>query len=140
MTRSIDKLIYTASTLTTGGREGHGASSDGALQVPLSLPGSGGKGTNPEQLFAVGYSACFMGAMRRAGTPVGLRVPEDTSIEAQVSLGTAADGGFVLGVRLTVHLPGLTDEQKWTLVHGAHQLCPYSLAIRNNIDVDFAVA
>lgn len=140
MTRKIDKTLYTATTHTAGGREGAGVSTDGALDVRLSPPGSGGRGTNPEQLFAVGYSACFIGAMRRAGAPLGIRLPDDVSIDAEVSLGIAADQGFVLAAKLTVNLPGLTPEQKWQLVDGAHQICPYSLLTRGNIEVNFDVA
>nr|WP_077034331.1 organic hydroperoxide resistance protein [Pelomonas sp. KK5] len=140
MIRIIDKVLYTASTVTTGGREGSGVSSDGALDVRLSTPGSNGTGTNPEQLFAVGYSACFMGAMRRVKTPDGVRVPDDASIQAEVSLGLAADGGFALSAKLHVILPGLSEQQQWALVDGAHQLCPYSQATRGNIEVAFTVA
>jgi len=140
MTRTIDKVLYTGSTRTTGGRDGAGKSSDGALDVRLSLPGSGGPGTNPEQLLAVGWSACFMGAMRRVKTADPIRVPDDASIEADISLGTTADGGFALAAKLHVVLPGLTEAQKWALVDGAHQICPYSLATRGNIEVTFTVA
>lgn len=140
MTTKIDKVLYTASTHTTGGRDGAGKSSDGALDVRLSLPGSGGPGTNPEQLLAVGWSACFMGAMRRVKTADPIRVPDDASIEADISLGTTADGGFALAAKLHVVLPGLTEAQKWALVDGAHQICPYSLATRGNIEVTFTVA
>jgi len=140
MTRLIDNVLYTAETRTTGGREGHGQSSDGALDVRLSTPGGTGTGTNPEQLFAVGYSACFMGAMRRVKTVPPIRVPDDTVIQARVSLGTTADGGFALAVKLHVALPGLDEAQKWSLVDGAHQLCPYSHATRGNIEVTFSVA
>jgi Ohr subfamily peroxiredoxin len=139
MLRTLEKVIYTAHTHTAGGREGAGRSSDGALDVKLSPPGSQRPGTNPEQLFGIGYSACFMGAMRRAGAPLGIRVPDDVAIDADVSLGTTADDGFALAVKLTVSLPGLTPEQKRQLVEGAHQLCPYSHATRGNIDVRFEV-
>jgi lipoyl-dependent peroxiredoxin len=137
--RTIEKVIYTAQTRTAGGRDGSGKSSDGALDVKLSPPGSGRPGTNPEQLFGIGYSACFMGAMRRAGAPLGIRVPDAVAIDADVSLGMTADEGFALAVRLTVDLPGLTPEQKRQLVDGAHQLCPYSHATRGNIDVQFDI-
>lgn len=137
--RTIEKALYTAHTHTAGGREGSGRSSDGALDVKLSPPGSGKPGTNPEQLFAVGWSACFMGAMRRAGAPLGIRVPDDVAIDADVTLGTTADQGFALAMKMTVSLPGLSTEQKRQLVDGAHQLCPYSLATRGNIDVSFEI-
>ncbi|MGM9483197.1 organic hydroperoxide resistance protein [Roseateles sp. NT4] len=137
--RTIEKIVYTAHTHTAGGREGWGKSSDDQLDVKLSPPGSNKPGTNPEQLFGIGYSACFMGAMRRAGTPLGIRVPDDVSIDADVSLGTTADQGFALAVKLTVSLPGLDATQKQQLVDGAHQLCPYSHATRGNIDVRFEI-
>ena len=140
MVRKIEKTVYTASTRTVGGREGSGRSSDGALDVKLSPPGSTGRGTNPEQLFGVGYSACFMGAMRRAGAPLNIRLPDDAAIDAEVSLGRTADDGFALAVKMTVHLPGLDDAQKRQLIDGAHQLCPYSLATRGNIEVSFEAA
>ncbi|MNT59504.1 Organic hydroperoxide resistance protein OhrB [compost metagenome] len=106
--------------------------------MTLSPPGSGKPGTNPEQLFGVGYSACFMGAMKRAGATHGIAVPADVAIDASVSLGKV-DGGanFALGVTLAVSLPGLNAEQKQLLVETAHQICPYSRAIRDNIDVRF---
>jgi Ohr subfamily peroxiredoxin len=139
MLRTLDKVIYTAHTHTAGGRDGTGKSSDGAIDVKLSPPGSNRPGTNPEQLFGIGYSACFMGAMRRAGAPLGIRVPDDASIDADVSLGTTADEGFALAVKLSIDLPGLGAEQKRLLVDGAHQLCPYSHATRGNIDVQFDI-
>lgn len=139
MLRQIDKLLYTAHTHTAGGRDGTGRSSDGFLDVRLSPPGSNRPGTNPEQLFGVGYSACFIGAMRRAGAPLGIRLPDDVSVDAEVSLGNTADQGFALAVKLNVTLPGLTAEQKRQLVDGAHQICPYSHATRGNIDVQFDI-
>jgi len=139
MLRTIDKVLYTAHTHTAGGRDGSGKSSDGALDVQLSPPGSNRPGTNPEQLFGIGYSACFIGAMRRAGAPLGIRLPDDVSVDAEVSLGNTADQGFALAVKLHVDLPGLTTEQKQQLVNGAHQICPYSHATRGNIDVQFAI-
>lgn len=87
----------------------------------------------------MGYSACFLGAMRRVKTADHTRVPDDASIEAQVTLGVAGDGGFALAVRLKVDLPGLSDAQKWALVDGAHDLCPYSLALRGNIEIELAI-
>ena len=137
--RTIEKVVYTAHTHTAGGREGWGKSSDGQLDVKLSPPGANKPGTNPEQLFGIGYSACFMGAMRRAGASLGIRVPDEVSVDADVSLGTTADQGFALAVKLTINLPGLEAEQKQQLVDGAHQLCPYSHATRGNIDVRFEI-
>ncbi|HEY4083700.1 MAG TPA: organic hydroperoxide resistance protein [Burkholderiaceae bacterium] len=139
MLRKIDKVLYTAQTHTTGGRDGAGKSSDGELDVKLSPPGLGKPGTNPEQLLAVGWSACFMGAMRRSAAAIGVRVPEDVSIDAEVSLGNTADQGFALAMKMTVSLPGLSEEHKRQLVDGAHKLCPYSLATAGNIEVEFVI-
>lgn len=140
MAKPLEEVLYTAHTHTTSGRDGTGRSSDGALDVQLSPPGSGKPGTNPEQLFGVGYSACFMGAMKRAGAARGITIPQDVSIAASVSLGKVdAGANFALGVTLTVSLPGLSDEDKRVLVDGAHQLCPYSRAIRDNVDVQFKI-
>lgn len=137
--RTIEKVVYTGHTHTAGGRDGWGKSSDGQIDVKLSPPGSSKPGTNPEQLFGIGYSACFMGAMRRAGAPLGIRVPDEVSIDADVSLGTTADQGFALAVKLTINLPGLDATLKQQLVDGAHQICPYSHATRGNIDVRFEI-
>lgn len=131
--------LYTAQAHVTGGRaEGHGRTSDGALEVDLRLPaemGGSGGGTNPEQLFAVGYAACFEGALgvvaRRAKAD-----PGEVSIDSKVSLSPDGKGGFLLSVELYVSLPGITDaETARELVSGAHQVCPYSNATRGNIEV-----
>lgn len=141
MAKQLEQVLYTAHTHTTSGRDGTGRSSDGALDVQLSPPGSGKPGTNPEQLFAVGYSACFMGAMKRAGATHGITVPADVAIDASVSLGKVDDGAnFALGVTLAVSLPGLDAGQKQLLVDTAHQICPYSRAVRDSIDVRFEIA
>lgn len=139
MTAQLEKVIYTAQTRTTGGRDGRGQTTDGSLDLPLSPPGSGRPGTNPEQLFAIGWSACFIGAMRRAGQTLEIRVPGDVAVAAEVSLGNTADGGFALAAQLTVELPGLSAEDKQRLVDAAHQLCPYSKATRGNIEVNFVL-
>ena len=138
MTR-IDKVLYTGRTHTTGGRDGMARSSDGRLDVKLSSPGGPGTGTNPEQLFAAGWSACFIGAMGRAASEMKVTLPADRAVDAEVDLGTA-DGGFFLQARLTVSLPGLDRETAQAVVEAAHQLCPYSKATRGNIDVTLAVA
>ncbi|XEI54085.1 organic hydroperoxide resistance protein [Pseudomonas nitroreducens] len=132
-------VIYTAQTHTTGGRDGRGQTTDGALDLPLSPPGSGRPGTNPEQLFAIGWSACFIGALRRSGQKLNIRLPGDVAVDAEVSLGNTADGGFALAAQLTVHLPGLSAEDKEKLVAEAHQICPYSKATRGNIEVGFVI-
>jgi len=135
----IESVLYTAKTLTTGGREGQSKSSDGRLDIILSPPGSSGAGTNPEQLFAAGWSACFIGAMRRAAGNLKIQLPDDLSVSTEVDLGTNNEG-FLLQARLTVSLPGLAREAAEAVVQSAHQLCPYSKATRGNIDVTLAVA
>jgi len=140
MLQKIDNVLYTAATHTTGGRDGAGRSSDGALDVQLSPPGSGKPGTNPEQLFGVGYSACFMGAMQIAARQLSIKFPADTAIDARVSLGkTAGDASYALAVTLSISLPGLDADVKRRLVDAAHQTCPYSAATRGNIEVDFVI-
>ncbi|MDH0293435.1 organic hydroperoxide resistance protein [Pseudomonas sp. GD04087] len=139
MTDTLASVIYTAHTHTTGGRDGRGQTTDGELDLPLSPPGSGRPGSNPEQLFAIGWSACFIGALRRAGQKLNLRLPADVAVDAQVSLGNTADGGFALAAQLTVHLPGLDAADKARLVDEAHQICPYSKATRGNIEIGFVI-
>jgi osmotically inducible protein OsmC len=131
----IDKVLYTGKTHTTGGRDGAGKSSDGALDVKLSSPGSGRPGTNPEQLFAVGWSACFMGAMGLAAKKRKVVLPADLAVDAEVDLGLAGDR-YALRARLNVHAPGLDRDLVRALVDEAHQTCPYSKATRGNIDVE----
>ena len=130
----IDKLLYTAKTHTTGGRDGATRSSDGRLDAKLASPGTVGNGTNPEQLFAAGWSACFLGAMGVAASKMKVRLPDDRAIDAEVDLGTNGDG-FLLRARLNVKLPGLERDVAQALVDAAHQICPYSKATRGNIDV-----
>lgn len=138
MINEIDKVLYTAKTHTTGGRDGAGKSSDGALDVKLSSPGSNRPGTNPEQLFAVGWSACFMGAMGLAAKARGIALPADVAVDAEVDLGIT-DGIFSLRARLDVHVPGLNRPLVEALVREAHQTCPYSRATRGNLDVAFNI-
>ena len=141
MTTKLDKVLYTAEAHTVGGREGSGKSSDGAIDVQLSAPGSGKPGTNPEQLFAIGYAACFIGAMKAVGPKVGVTVPDDAAIDSKVSLGPTNGGAaYGISVHLAITLPGLDAEQKQKLVDTAHQLCPYSNATRGNIDVEITIA
>ena len=135
----IDKVLYTAKSHTTGGRDGAGKSSDGALEVKLSSPGSGKPGTNPEQLFAVGWSACFMGAMGLSAKKRKVVLPADLAVDAEVDLGLAGDG-FALRARLNVHAPGLDRDLVRALVDEAHRTCPYSKATRGNIDVRTTLA
>jgi len=131
---TFEKLQYTAKTHTTGGRDGASRSSDGRLDIKLSSPGSSRVGTNPEQLFAAGWSACFEGAMGLAARKMKVTLPEDLAIDAEVDLGTTGDAYFI-GARLNVSLPGLPRDTAQALVDMAHQTCPYSKATRGNIDV-----
>lgn len=131
---AIDKVLYTAQTHTTGGREGAAQSSDGRLDVKLSPPGSAGNGTNPEQMFAAGWSACFIGAMGRAASNLKVKLPPEVAVDAEVDLGTT-NGDFFLQARLNVSLPGLAADVARDIVDAAHQICPYSKATRGNINV-----
>ena len=131
---TINKVLYTAKTHTTGGRDGASRTSDGRLDVKLSSPGAPGNGTNPEQLFAAGWSACFIGAMGVVARQMKVSLPADTAVDAEVDLGTN-DGGYLLRGRLNVSLPGLDRDTAKAVVEAAHQTCPYSKATRGNIDV-----
>ncbi len=135
---SIEKVLYTARTHTTGGREGASRTDDGRLDVKLSSPGAPGNGTNPEQLFAVGWSACFIGAIRAAAGKMKVTLPPDLAIDAEVDLGTTG-GGYLLQARLNVSLPGVARDVAQALVDAAHQICPYSKATRGNIEVAIKV-
>ncbi|WP_426077286.1 organic hydroperoxide resistance protein [Janthinobacterium sp. PSPC3-1] len=136
---NIDKVLYTGKTHTTGGRDGAAHSDDGRLQIRLSPPGGNGEGTNPEQLFAAGWSACFIGAMGRAAKEKNIVLPPDVAVDAEVNLGSG-EGGFFLQARLRISLPGLPREQGQALIEAAHQLCPYSRMSRGNIDVTLSLA
>jgi Ohr subfamily peroxiredoxin len=138
MSTPLDKVLYTAKTHVTGGRDGNGRSDDGKLEVRLSPPAQGGPGTNPEQLFGVGYSACFMGAMKAVAPKVGVQVPAEAAIDAEVDLGPTSQG-YGISVRMNIKLPGLDREKAQQLVTEAHKVCPYSNATRNNIDVKINV-
>ena len=130
-----DKVLYTAKTHTTGGRaKGVARSSDGRLEIQLSTPGGTGTGTNPEQLFAAGWSACFEGALGLAAGMAKVKLPEETAIDAEVDL-MQGDSGYSLRARLNVSLPGIDRALARELVDTAHQTCPYSKAIRGNVDV-----
>ncbi|MFC7299527.1 organic hydroperoxide resistance protein [Herminiimonas aquatilis] len=129
------KVLYTGKTLTSsGGRDGSSQSSDGRLDIKLSSPGSAGNGTNPEQLFAAGWSACFIGAMGLAAGQLKIKLPADLSVGAEVDL-CNADGAYFLQARLNVSVPGFERDVVQALVDVAHQTCPYSKATRGNIDV-----
>ncbi|WP_296651538.1 organic hydroperoxide resistance protein [Paraburkholderia sp.] len=135
----IEKVLYTGKTHTTVGRDGAAQSDDGRLDIKLSSPGSRGAGTNPEQLFAAGWSACFIGAMGRAASEKHVALPADVAVDAEVDLGTG-EGGFFLQARLRVSLPGLPREVAHALIDTAHQICPYSKMSRGNIDVSITLA
>jgi osmotically inducible protein OsmC len=131
----VERVLYTAKTHTTGGRvNGASRSSDGHLEITLSTPGTAGSGTNPEQLFAAGWSACFEGAMGIAARKMRITLPADLAIDAEVDLCTTASAYF-LQARLNVSVPGVEREVAQNLVDAAHQTCPYSKAIRGNVDV-----
>ncbi|RQO65845.1 peroxiredoxin [Pedobacter sp. KBW06] len=136
---TITKVLYTGKVLVTGGREGQAKSTDGRLEINLSSPGSSGTGTNPEQLFAAGWSACFIGAMKINASSLQIPLPAETSVNAEVDLASGGDG-YSLQARLQVNLPGLTAEQAGAVVEAAHQTCPYSKATRGNIGVRISIA
>jgi osmotically inducible protein OsmC len=133
------QILYTANATATGGRDGQATSNDQRLAVKLSTPkelgGAGGEGTNPEQLFAAGYSACFIGAMKFVAASQKLALPADTSVNGLVGIGPNGKGGFGLQVELNISLPGMDQAAAEALVHKAHEVCPYSNATRGNIDV-----
>ena len=137
MTTSLDKVLYTAKTHATGGRDGQGRSDDGRIEVKLSPPGQG-TGTNPEQLFGIGYSACFLGAMKAVAPKLKATIPAETSIAAEVDLGPTSLG-YGISVLLNISLPGMERAAAEQLVAEAHKVCPYSNATRNNIDVQINV-
>ena len=132
------KRLYTAKVHTTGGRDGASRSADGRLDIRLSTPGVAGHGTNPEQLFAAGWSACFEGAMAIAARKMNIALPSDVAIDAEVDLNTS-EGAFFLSARLNVSLPGLDRDVAKAVVEAAHQTCPYSKATRGNIEVEVNV-
>lgn len=139
MTMTIEKVLYTGKTHTTGGRDGSSRSDDSALDIKLSPPGSVRAGTNPEQLFAAGWSACFIGAMTIAAGKQKVALPKETAVDAEVDLGMT-DNAFFLQARLTISLPGLGDDLARRIVDEAHATCPYSKATRGNIHVELRLA
>lgn len=140
---SIESILYTAQATAVGGREGHATSSDRSLDIALSTPkelgGTGGTGTNPEQLFAAGYSACFLGALRYVAGQEHVALPDTAAVTGRVGIG-AVSTGFAIDVALTVSLPGVNREVADDLVRKAHVVCPYSHATRNNINVALILA
>jgi len=136
-------VLYRTSASATGGRDGRAALADGSLEFKLATPkelgGGGGPGNNPEQLFAAGYSACFIGAMKFVASQGGPKVPADTQVTATVGIGPRSEGGFGLDIELKISLPGLERAAAEALVQKAHQVCPYSDATRNNVPVRLVV-
>ena len=137
------KIVYTAHASATGGRDGRAVSSDGVVDVKLSVPkemgGAGGEATNPEQLFAAGYSACFLGAVKAVARKAGVKISDDAKVAADVGIGPIPTG-FAIKVDLTVTLPGIERSAAQKLVEDAHIVCPYSNATRNNVAVTIKVA
>ncbi|WP_373353200.1 organic hydroperoxide resistance protein [Pseudoroseicyclus sp. CXY001] len=133
------KVLYAAHATATGGRDGHSATDDGALDVrmvtPKELGGAGGDGVNPEQLFATGYAACFLGALKAYARGKKIAVPDDASVKTTVGIGPREDGGFGLQVEIEVSLPGVEPEVADDLIAGAHHVCPYSDATRNSLEI-----
>jgi lipoyl-dependent peroxiredoxin len=137
---TIQRVLYTAKTHTTGGREGgRSKSSDGRLDVKLTPPGAHGDGTNPEQLFAAGWSSCFLSAIKLEASASKVRLPEGAAVDAEVDLGET-NGEYFLQARLNVSLPGIDRQTAQSLVDGAHRRCPYSKAVRGNINVQTNLA
>ncbi|MGE7371223.1 organic hydroperoxide resistance protein [Neorhizobium sp. NPDC001467] len=140
---SVDAKYKTSATATGGGRDGKTSLEDGSLSlqlvVPKELGGPGGDGANPEKLFALGYSACFLGALRVGAQQLKTKVPEGSTVGATVGIGPRSEGGFGITAALDVYLPGLSEEEAQKLVEVTHDICPYSNAIKASVDVDFTV-
>jgi osmotically inducible protein OsmC len=139
MTAKLEKVLYTAKAHTTGGRDGASRTDDGRLDIKLSSPGTAGTGTNPEQLFAAGYAACFIGAMKAVAGMQKITLPTDLAIDSAVDLGKVGQA-YGIAVTLNVSLPGMERDAAQKLVDAAHQVCPYSNATRGNIDVTINLA
>ncbi len=137
-------VIYKTSATATGGRDGAARSDDGAVDVKLVVPkemgGPGGVGANPEKLFAAGYSACFLGAMKAVSSKVGVKVPADATVTATIGFGPRSEGGYGITADLAVSLPGVDPEAGKKLMAAAHEVCPYSNATRGNVDVGLMLA
>lgn len=141
MTITLNKPLYTAEATVRGGRDGHGRSSDGVLDLDIRPPvemGGAGHGTNPEQLFAMGYAACFQSAMGVVGRRKGIDT-SDSEVTGRVTIGTIEGGAYGLAVELDVHLPGVDEATAEDVLRGAHEVCPYSNATRNNIEVTLKI-
>jgi Ohr subfamily peroxiredoxin len=140
---SVD-VIYKTKATATGGRDGSAKSDDGSVDVKLVVPkemgGPGGVGANPEKLFAAGYSACFLGAMKAMSGKVGVKVPADTTVTAEIGFGPRSEGGYGITADLTISLPGIDKAEAQKLAAAAHEVCPYSNATRNNVNVGLIIA
>jgi Ohr subfamily peroxiredoxin len=136
----MSKTLYTAHVHTIGGREGAAKSSDGQLDIKLSTPGTGRPGTNPEQLFAAGWSACFEGALGLAAKDAGVQLPADTAVDAQVNLNLSESDGYFLTAKLHVSIPGVSEDVARSLIDRAHQTCPYSKMTRAGIEASVVSA
>lgn len=140
---SVDAKYKTSATASGGGRDGKTALADGTLElqlvVPKELGGPGGDGANPEKLFALGYSACFLGALRVGAAQLKTKVPDGSTVSATVGIGPRSEGGFGITAALDVYLPGMSDADAQKLVEVTHDICPYSNAIKASVDVDFTV-
>ncbi|KAF0813679.1 Organic hydroperoxide resistance protein OhrB [Andreprevotia sp. IGB-42] len=139
----VDAKYKTTATATGGGRDGKTALADGTLElqlvVPKELGGPGGDGANPEKLFALGYSACFLGALRVAAKQTQQNVPDGTTVTATIGIGPRSEGGFGITAALDIYLPGLPESDAQALVHATHDICPYSNAIKASVDVQLNV-
>lgn len=137
------KVLYKTSARATGGRDGHAATLDGAVDVKLATPkelgGAGGEGVNPEQLFATGYAACFLSALKFVAMQAKAKIPAEATVTATVGIGPRSEGGFGLEIALEIALPGVARAEAEALVAQAHQICPYSNATRNNVEVGLTV-
>ncbi len=137
-------VIYKTSATATGGRDGAAKSDDGSVDVKLVVPkemgGPGGVGANPEKLFAAGYSACFLGAMKAVSGKEGVKVPTDATVSAEIGFGPRSEGGYGITANLTITLPGVARDAAERLVQAAHEVCPYSNATRGNVDVGLTIA
>lgn len=140
----VDAIYHTTATASGGGRSGHARSDDGSIDLDLVVPkemgGPGGTGANPEKLFAAGYAACFLGAMRAVSAKEKVAVPDDATVTAQVGFGPRSEGGYGVTADLTIAMPGVDRAEAERLVAAAHQVCPYSNATRGNLDVGLTVA
>ncbi|WFU91411.1 organic hydroperoxide resistance protein (plasmid) [Rhizobium sp. CC1099] len=140
---SVDVKYKTSATATGGGRDGKTTLADGTLAFQLTIPkelgGPGGDGANPEKLFALGYSACFLGALRRGAAQLNTHVPQGSTVSATIGMGPRSEGGFGIAAALDVYLPGMDEAEAKHLVEVTHTICPYSNAIRASVDVEFTV-